>query len=177
MTPPLALDPGPEQSALLVYDAISRAPFDGWILPNDDVPGALRQQAGFGRRTLVVEVTKGYTMPLGPNGKGGRFFPQQVLDTSEWIGVFRAVWERELGLDFERIDRRSVKLHLLGRTNGTDAMVRAALVDRFGPRGTKAAPGRTYWLHGHLWAALAVGVTWHDQAVRRTAQSVVRASA
>ena len=39
------------------------------------------------------------------------------------------------------------------------ANIRQALLDLIGPQGTKKAPGPTYGVRSHEWAALAVAVT------------------
>ena len=60
-----------------------------------------------------------------------------------------------------------VLLHLFGRRNvpKADALVRRAMLDRFGgdgAKGTKKAPGPLYGFHADCWAALAVAVTWSE---------------
>ena len=160
----LGLDPGSAESALVAWDPIERRVrfrckrFNGELA---DV--LLERHAAAPDSVLVIERTKGYTMPLGKGDDARRFFPQQVLDTAEWSGYFRRVGE-ELGLRVEALDRRAVKLNLLGRASGTDAQVREALVDLIGPKGTKAAPGPTFGMSADLWAALAVAYVWHELA-------------
>jgi hypothetical protein len=63
-----------------------------------------------------------------------------------------------------------VKLHLCGSSRAKDPNVRTALLDRFGgagAKGTKAAPGPLYGIAADLWSALAIAVTWTDQAAGR----------
>ena len=44
-----------------------------------------------------------------------------------------------------------------------DSNIRQALIDRFGPVGTKKNPGWFYGVSKDVWAAIAVGgVTFHD---------------
>jgi hypothetical protein len=45
--------------------------------------------------------------------------------------------------------------------------VRQALIDRLGLQGTKKAPGPTYGIKSHEWAALAVAVYGWDQLFGR----------
>ncbi len=40
--------------------------------------------------------------------------------------------------------------------------MREALIHRFGEQGSKKAPGPTYGIASHVWAALAVAVTYSD---------------
>jgi hypothetical protein len=64
--------------------------------------------------------------------------------------------------------RKDVKLYLCGSLRATDANIRAALLDRFGPGreiavGTKRAPGPLYGIKGDEWSALAVALTLQAQ--------------
>jgi hypothetical protein len=59
----------------------------------------------------------------------------------------------------ELVFRRDVKLHLCGSARAKDPNIRQALLDRFGPVGTKKAPGPLYGVKSHIWSALAVAVT------------------
>jgi len=172
----LGLDPGSSESALVDWDSDTRRPRDACKIENGLMAGVLNRRASLERdcRVLVIEQTKGYTLPIGAGANARSFFPQQVLDTCEWTGFFRRCWE-ELGGQVEKLDRRSVKLHLLGRANGTDSLVRAALLDLVGPQGTKRAPGPTFGLRSDLWAALAVAYVWTELARRPNVAAPVRA--
>ena len=71
----------------------------------------------------------------------------------------------------ERLERIEVKKHLLGTPKGTDAQVRATLIDRFGGIGGKAAavgrkasPGPLYGIANDVWQALAVAVAYSEGA-------------
>ena len=65
--------------------------------------------------------------------------------------------------EFSEVLRRDVKLHVCQSPRAKDANVRQALLDRFGPPGTKKAPGTTYGITKDTWQALAVAVTWDDK--------------
>ncbi len=156
----LAIDPGSEQSAAVIYD-------DGEIiwhafLPNEEMIMRMFEYAYSGTH-LAIEYTKAHTLQF--KGKNRSFFPQQVLDTARWVGRF----EQAFGGPFTEIDRRQVKQTLGVPPNGTDAHVNAALYDRFGDGtrksavGTKKNPGPCYGLKADLWQALAVAVTFADQ--------------
>lgn len=69
------------------------------------------------------------------------------------------------------IPRRDIKHHLCGSHRAKDANVRAALIDKVGPVGTKKQPGPCYGVSTHLWAALAVAVTATD--LERTKHEVI----
>ena len=61
-----------------------------------------------------------------------------------------------------------MKLHLCHSARATDANIREALLDRYGPGkekavGRKAAPGPLFGVSKDIWSALAVAVTFSDQ--------------
>jgi hypothetical protein len=64
--------------------------------------------------------------------------------------------------DVRLVPRRDVKLHICGSPRAKDGNIRQALIDRFGPVGTKKAPGPLWGISKHRWAALAVAVTAFD---------------
>lgn len=152
----LAIDPGPTESAALLYDTTERRP-SWWVKePNallartidyirEDRPNAL----------LAVEMVASYGMPVGA----------EVFETCVWIGRFLERWH---GLH-QLVYRADVKLHLTHTRTAKDANVRQALIDRYGPGkdiavGKKATPGPLYGLTGDCWSALAVAVTAAESA-------------
>lgn len=159
------LDPGSSESALVGWDSTRRRPFLRVKRPNAELFAALEDAArtsDYGPtdpagKVLVIEASRAYTLP---GGRDARFMPQQVLETAWISGAFARCWEHELAGQVATLDRRKVKLHLLGRASGTDAHVRAALLELVGPQGTKAAPGPTFGMRADLWAALGVAYVW-----------------
>lgn len=153
----LGLDPGPAESALVEYDAEARAVTLHRKAPNETLRAELLPLLApcEGREAVFVIET--------PYARGG-VERQAVFDTLVEVGRYVEVWTRLAG-EPHRIRRESVKRAILGRTSGTDAQVRAALLDRWGgdsARGTKREPGPLYGLRGDEWAALAVAVAWAD---------------
>jgi hypothetical protein len=142
----LAIDPGCHESAWLSYD--------GSILsfgrePNVDVLAMLKQKGPqFRHEHLAIEMIASYGMPVG----------KEVFETVLWIGRFIEAWNDPYTL----IYRKDVKMHLCGSVRAKDPNVRQALLDRFGPQGTKANKGATYGISKDVWAALAVAVTYGD---------------
>lgn len=146
----LSIDPGYEQSAYVIYN--------GWLIidkakiPNGELLGLIKNVLG--PEALVIEQIACMGMAVG----------EEVLETVFWTGRFREAWERQ----FDRIKRHEIKMHLCRSMRATDANIRQALIDRFGPGkdkaiGTKKAPGPLYGVKADIWAALAVAVTWHDK--------------
>jgi hypothetical protein len=101
---------------------------------------------------LVIEWIQGYGMAVG----------QSVFETCRWVGLFEHAW----GMDCTLLGRKAVKSHLCNNTGAKDSHVREALIDRFGPPGTKKNPGPLYGVTGDMLSALAVAVTFQDQQGR-----------
>lgn len=153
----LAIDPGPAQSAWLIYDTAKKRPLKFGIEQNGELRHKTkhwaenREMANY----LVIEMVASYGMPVG----------KDVFDTCFWIGQFISDWW--WSGDYTRVYRRDVKMHLCHNMRAKDSNVRQALIDRFGPGrekaiGIKKAPGPLYRIKKDLWSALAVAVTWSD---------------
>jgi hypothetical protein len=147
----LAIDPGCTESAWIAYDT------DGAIIefgkePNSQVLTRLRlPQPQF--RHLACEMVASYGMAVG----------KEVFETVLWIGRFIEAWGGQPhGGQHTLIYRKDVKINLCGSMRAKDANIRQALIDRFGPQGTKKNPGATYGISKDVWSALAVAVTYAD---------------
>lgn len=142
-----AIDPGNVQSAFVIWDGCEID--DYGILPNMEMANHVRAQHFVSPRdAMVIEMIASYGMPVGAS----------VFETCVWIGRFIERWGAEPHLLY----RKDVKMHLCQSTRAKDSNIRQALIDRFGPPGTKKEPGITYGLSKDMWAAFAVAVTWHD---------------
>lgn len=146
----LALDPGCDQSAVILMES---GEVRGFIMPNPDLLKwlGLREAS---RSTLVIEQVESYGMPVG----------REVFETVFWSGRFAQAWAARGGV-WTRMPRRAVKMALCGSPRATDATIRKALVDRFGPGkdraiGRKASPGPLYGIKSDMWQALALAVTY-----------------
>ena len=138
----LAIDPGPSQSAYVIWSGQS-VRFAA-IVPNLDlISGHFTSTAD----VCAIEMIASYGMAVG----------KEVFETCCWIGRFHQVWWDSHGAeDPLLILRRDVKLHHCHSARATDANVRTALIDKYGPQGTKKAQGPTYGLKSHLWSAFAI---------------------
>jgi hypothetical protein len=151
----LALDPGPTQTAWVRYrDGM----LDGFAKqPNDEVLALIETERAFGpAKSLAVEMIASYGRPVGV----------EVFETCVWIGRFVQAWDGPHRL----VKRLEVKLHVTKGGNANDAVVRQALIDKFGPGkdvavGRKASPGPLYGVSGDVWAALGVAVTADETVV------------
>ena len=173
MSAVIAVDPGPETSALLEW-----FPERGHIglkeksFPNEALCDLLEayellQVNGSIRTELVVEKVVNYGMIVGA----------EVFETVFWSGQLCRSWMRGTGLPYHRLPRLDVKMHLCHSPRAKDANIRQALIDRFGPGkekaiGLKATPGPLYGVSGHCWAALALAVTFADTQLAQTSPSV-----
>lgn len=144
MSRTLAIDPGPQQSGWALVD--DGRVVDCGVHPNADVRAWVRD--GQGADVLVIETMQAnYADTVGAS----------VLQTLVWIGRFIECWRDPDSVRL--ISRQSVKAVVCnGNTRANDAGVRQALIDLLGPPGTKKAPGPTYGVKSHAWAALAVAV-------------------
>jgi hypothetical protein len=137
----IAIDPGPTKSAFVIWDG--RIVIDSAWIDNHEI----RDVISMHRRkcTIAIEMIASYGMAVGAD----------VFQTCVEIGRMQEVAEGRAELVF----RRDVKLHLCGSARAKDPNIRQALLDRFGPVGTKKAPGPLYGVKSHIWSALAVAVT------------------
>ena len=145
----LALDPGTTETGWALYDGervhASGVDSNGLIL-------AALQIRSLGRDlpipdSLAIEMIASYGMAVG----------REVFETCVWIGRFQQAWHKPEAVRL--VYRRDVKLHLCENSKAKDANIRQALLDKLGPQGAKKAPGPTYGVKSHAWAALGVAVT------------------
>ena len=141
----LAIDPGPERSAFVYFDGRSVGN-SGWV-ENADVREHVARHARNGGR-IAIEMIASYGMAVGAS----------VFGTCVEIGRMVEVATAN-GTAPQLVFRRDVKLHVCGTPRAKDANVRQALIDAYGPVGTKGRPGPLYGVKSHVWAALAVAVT------------------
>lgn len=139
-----AIDPGPVESAFVIWDG--ERILDKGKVPSERILPLIDTHALDSR--IVCEMIACYGMAVGA----------EVFETCVWIGRYL---EKAQG-DMQRIKRGEVKMHLCHSMKAKDSNIRQALIDRFGPPGTKKAPGLTFGLSGDMWAAFAVAVTYHD---------------
>lgn len=153
----LAIDPGTTESAWCVFDGAKVV--GSGIEPNPELLAKLRGW-DLSDYLVAIEMIASYGMPVG----------KEVFETCVWIGRYiEVVREPEPTL----IYRKDVKLHLCQSARAKDPNVRQALIDRFEPSGggkipqigTAKQPGPLYGVTSHIWAALAVAVTFHDTKV------------
>lgn len=156
MTWILAIDPGNEESAYALLDQDLK-PMEFAKLKNESVLVACQKivkQIGALDIEYAIEMVASYGMPVG----------REVFETCIWIGRF---YQYLPNLKPTFIYRKDEKITLCGSMKAKDSNIRHALIDRFGPIGTKKAPGWFYGVHKDVWSAIAVGVTYHDMYLEK----------
>lgn len=133
----LGIDPGNTHSAGVVI--LSGRIFERFYEPNVKFLHLLRFIPKDCR--VVCEMIASYGMPVG----------REVFETCVLIGRIQSLFP-----DMDRVTRIQVKTEICKSARAKDANVRQALIDIYGPPGTKKAPGGTYGISGDQWAALAV---------------------
>jgi hypothetical protein len=149
----LAIDPGPEQSAWVLYNTWDHRPFSWEKIPNDQLLNLLDDTLA---ERLAIECIASYGMAVGAS----------VFTTCEWTGRFIERWRMGMRLRYtevRRVYRRDVKLHLCASMKAKDSNVRQAIIDRYGGKdkgvGLKASPGVLYGMKADVWQALGVAIT------------------
>jgi len=101
---------------------------------------------------VFIETIQSYGMPVG----------QEVFETCFYIGRLQLLLEQN-GIPYEMVKRSDIKLHHCGTTRAKDTNIKAALVERFGDKGTKSSPGFFYGVTGDGWSACAIALYGHDK--------------
>ena len=160
----LAIDPGPIESAYVVWDGTKIERFakaeNALVLDEISLCGKFKELIA--PQVLVIEQVKSYGMTVGAS----------VFETVFWSGRFTMACEyNEFSfLTWDRIPRMDVKMHLCHSSRAKDSNIIQALVDRFAPneknrgKGTKSAPGFFYGFKSDIWQAFALAVTYFDQS-------------
>ena len=154
----LAIDPGPEYSAFVIWDGkqiLDKGIYaNGMLVHYMDCDNIDFNFKIHSPSYHVIEKIASLGMPVGAT----------VFETVFWTGVFA----RTIGLMYcSRIPRMEVKMHLCNSSRAKDSNIRQALIDRFGAPGTKKEPGLTYGLKKDLWQAFALAVTFYDQRITK----------
>jgi hypothetical protein len=161
----LAIDPGNEYSAYVVYDTESHAIYEKGKYLNAEVLEFVRNVT-WCCSYMAIEMPACYGMAVG----------RTVFDTCRWVGIFQSEYcidssylvyrkaqNKEHGID-------SVCMHICKNNRAKDSNVRQAIIDRYPATGggktpqigTKAQPGPLYGVSKDVWAALAVAITFSE---------------
>ena len=141
----LAVDPGTTESGYCLL--VDGKPVKFGKLPNEQICEMLEDQQ---ISNSVIEMIACYGMPVGTS----------TLETCVWIGRFMQAWEAAHSCLAYRMLRLEVRQEICHNGKAKDAHIRQAMIDMFGPPGTKKHPGILYGMSGDAWQALALGVAW-----------------
>jgi hypothetical protein len=164
----LSIDPGSEQSGYVVYDPDARLILEHGVAPNEILLARCWQERDPAEQHhLAIE------MPDAA-GMAGR----SLFETCYWVGRFLEAFGPDVTT---RVHRHEVRQHLLHAATGNDALIRAALIARWGGeavaiggkgRGKAKTPcGPLHGVASHAWSALAVAVVWADTRTLRKEQA------
>lgn len=141
-----AIDPGSFQSAIVAFDG-KRIHY-AQILPNERALAMFRRSgASLRGANVTIEMIGHYGTGM-PAGK-------DVFVTCLIIGAMREICEAH-GAKVSLVLRKTIVSALCGTVKASDANVGQALRDKYGEKGTKAAPGFFFGFHKDLWSAMAV---------------------
>ena len=163
----LAIDPGNEKSAYVVYNTETKAEGMHGILGNHELLGAIEDECFSYCEKMAIEMPACYGMAVG----------KTVFDTCRWVGVFQLasglkksmlVYRKSVNKE-DGID--SVVMCLCKNSRANDSNVRQAIIDRYPATGggktpqigTKSKPGPLYGVSKDVWSALAVAITFEEK--------------
>ncbi len=147
----LAIDPGNIESGVVLWDGEKIIQHGKYA--NDEVLQIIYHES---YDTLLIEMIASYGMAVG----------KEVFETCVWIGRFQQARIENLPVshDIRLVYRREVKLHHCQSAKAKDSNIRQALIDKYGDKGTKKAPGTTYGLSADTWQAFALATYFTEAA-------------
>lgn len=182
----LAIDPGPVQSAWVILDTETLAVVHKAIEDNKSALSMVRMTAQNHRNHRICAALG--RAPRAPGPVFGhiaieRIIPyatavgQETFDTAWWSGRLA---EAAHPIPHTMLSRKEVSLHLTGFRNAKEPQINAAVCDVYGVtmrtcKGTKKHPGPLYGIKTHMWAALAVAVTWAEQYAKEASHGAKHA--
>ena len=156
----LAIDPGTEQSAWVLYEA---GKLHGFGITENVTMRALFNQALVKKCDhMAIEMIASYGMPVG----------KEIFETSLWIGRFIELWGVEHGLTtYTKVYRKDVKMCLCNSTRAKDSNIRQAILNRYPPTGGGKCPqvgikknkGPLFGVSKYTWAAIGVAITFSER--------------
>lgn len=154
----LAIDPGNLQSAFAVLEMPDFKLYEFGKIENQDLIERL-ENLSKEVDTSAIEMIASYGMAVG----------KTVFDSCLWIGRFQQELLRS-GLIPTLIYRSQEKMCLCKTMKAKDTNIRTALIDRYAThdfkagKGTKGNPDTFYGVSADVWQAIAVGVTYYEEA-------------
>ena len=147
----LAIDPGSEKSAAVIY-----------CMKTDTVETFLTRSNTELLSWLVMARNKSFALVVEKIVSFGFAVKDEMFETAWWGGRFAQAW----GPNFEMYSRRQVRKTLFGqdKAKGSDARIRAFVIDHFGGKskaiGKKLNPGRLFYMREHEWQACGLALAY-----------------
>ncbi len=151
----IAIDPGSEQSAYVVYENESIKEFG--IYSNEDMLSIVATRYA---ECMAIEMIASYGMAVG----------KTVFDTCVWIGRIIQQFSERQKRPVHLVYRKDVKMYLCNSMRAKDSNIRQAIMDRYPATGggkkpqigTKQQPGPLYGISKDIWSALSVAITFAE---------------
>lgn len=171
----LAIDPGNEYSAYVLYETcltdlhkqrekLNIIEFGKYL--NRDMLSII---ASTYAEHLAIEMPACYGMAVG----------KTIMHTCRWVGRFQDRFEHLTGRESYLVYRKAkneedgingICMHICKNNTANDSNIRRAIIDRYPATGggktpqigTKAQPGPLYGVSKDIWSALAVAITFSE---------------
>lgn len=147
----IGIDPANVQSALCVFDG--ERIFEHGVINNDTFFDTVLSLQERDNAHVFIEDIQSMGMAVGAS----------VFNTCKYIGRLQLLCEQN-NIPYEMVKRTDIKLHHCNTTRAKDKNIRAALIERFGGKGTKANKGFFYGVSGSdEWSAAAISIYGSDK--------------
>lgn len=148
----IGIDPANAQSAFCVYDGDRIIECE--LIDNGSFFGNILDAFVSNEVSMVyIEDVTSYGMPVG----------ETVFSTCKYIGRLQLLLEQN-NIPYEMVRRLDIKLHHCFDSRAKDSNIRAALIERFGGKGTKKDKGFFYGIAGNdKWSACAIAIYGSDK--------------
>jgi len=165
----LAVDPGPVNSAWVIWDGSEIVDFDK--CENESLMMRVSncflylEEGGGGLLKPCTMLCDGDEMVIEQLACYGKPIGRSILDTAFYSGRLADRWEVATGRIAHLLERRTVKMHLTGSAKTKDKDIRQALLNRFelGLTPRQRPQGMLKGISHDVWSALAVAVVFFDQ--------------
>lgn len=149
----LAIDPGTEKSAFVIYDG--NVIHKKGIVNNKELLDEI-YRLDSGVQVIHIEMVASYGMAVG----------KDVFTTVVWIGRFIEAAHNN-AIPVQEIYRKDVKMWHCQSMRAKDSNIRQALIDKYGDPGTKYDPNPIYndsdiKMSKDIWSAFAIATMFFE---------------
>lgn len=167
----LAIDPGNEESGVVLIREGDLKPLVAEKIDNEQLLYKIcaGEYQDLSRAESInhvaIEMIASYGMAVGKSVFETCVFIGRLMETIHFANQLSKV-------QIKYIYRKDEKMNLCGSMKAKDSNIVQALIDRFAPnipnkgKGSKKEQGWFYGFKADIWAAYAVGVTYHDMYLK-----------